>query len=343
MKRIGMDELVNFGVRFMTKHGVSEENSKYLSSVIVETEAFRQTTHGLVQFKVISDQLGKEIDPKAEPEIVRDNSAMALVDGNGSFGNLAIRLARELAVRKAREYGVGFVAVRNSEWIGAIGMHLIPIGQQGLVGQLFAQTSNCKDCAPYGGFDAKFSTNPVGIVFPTDGNPVVADFSTATMSMSSATSLISKGEKSETARFVDNAGNATDDPNVMRDGGSMMFAGEDVTGHKFYALSLFIEALTVVSGGSANNPDVPSHQSFTLMVIDPSFFGGSDYYEKEMKRFVEHVKDSRVRPGFEEIRLPGERGFAALEDCRKNGVPIDDAKIQMLHKIAEDNGVESVC
>ena len=78
----------------MTKRSVSEENSRYLSEIIVETEAFRQATHGLVQFKVISDGLGKQIDAKAEPKIVRDSSAMALLDGNGCFGNLAVRAAK---------------------------------------------------------------------------------------------------------------------------------------------------------------------------------------------------------------------------------------------------------
>ena len=342
MKLVPMNELIDFGVRFMTKRSVSKENAEYLSQIVVETEAFRQTTHGVVQFKVMSDLLGKKIDPTAEPTVVQDHAAMALLDGNGCFGNLTIKIAKELAVKKAQDCGIGFVAVRNTEWIGALGMHLISIGRQGLIGQIFAQTSSCKDCAPCGGIDGKFSTNPMAIVFPTGDNPVLADFSTATMSLGAARVLISQGKKADSACFIDKAGKATNDPNVLHDGGSLMFAGGDVTGYKFYALSLFIEALTVLAGGSANNPDVPTHQSFSLMVIAPASFAGADYYNKEMNRFIGHVKNSRTRPGFQNIRLPGERGFAALAECRKNGVPLDEAKLEMLGQIAKDNGVAAI-
>ncbi len=48
----------------------------------------------------------------------------------------------------------------------------------------------------------------------------------------------------------------------------------------------------------------------------------------------------RVRAGFKKIRLPGERGFAALKNCKLRGVPPDDNKLQILKEIADDNGIE---
>ncbi|MFC1461235.1 Ldh family oxidoreductase, partial [Verrucomicrobiota bacterium] len=105
-------------------------------------------------------------------------------------------------------------------------------------------------------------------------------------------------------------------------------------------LSLFNEALTVLAGGSANNPELPGHQSLALMVLDPAAFAGPEYYLKEMKRFMAHVRSSRSRSGSEGIRLPGERGFAALADSRVNGISLDNDKLAMLRKIAADNQIE---
>lgn len=341
MKKLKMDELIGFGVKFMVKRGVRENNARYISKIIVETEAFRQSTHGIVQFKVINDTLGKGIDPQSEPKIISNHGSIGLLEGKGCFGNIAMKFAKELAIRKSHEYGIGFICVHNTEWIGALGMHLISIVQEGLLAQAWAQTSGCKDCAPYGGIDARFSTNPVALAFPTGSNPVLADFSTATMSMSTAEDMADKGEILTIPRFLDNEGNPSNDPSVIRNGGTLMFTGRDVDGYKSYGLSLFNEALTVLAGGSANNPEVPSYQSFSLMVLDPSMFVGTDPFIKEIKRFIEHLKSSRVRPGFKKIRLPGERGFAALEDCRLHGVPLDDNKLQMLKEIADDNGIET--
>ena len=341
MPRIPMNELIEFGVSFMTKRGVPEDRARAVSEIVVETEAFRQSSHGIVQYQGISRTLGKEIDPQAEPKIVRDHGATATLDGDRSLGNLSMKLARELVVKKARQFGVGFVGVRNTAWIGGLGMHIVSIARQGLLATAWAQTNTCLDCAPYGGIDARFSTNPIAIAFPTSGDPVVADFSTATMSMGGAHSLIKQGRKTETQRFIDSAGRLTDDPSVLKEGGTLMFAGGDVDGHKFYALSLFIEALTVLAGGSANNPDMPSHQSFSVMALDQTAFAGGESYMDEMQRFVTYLKSARARPGFEQVRLPGQRGFAALEDCRAHGVPLDETKLQMLRSIAKDNGLDA--
>jgi LDH2 family malate/lactate/ureidoglycolate dehydrogenase len=126
------------------------------------------------------------------------------------------------------------------------------------------------------------------------------------------------------------------------EGGSLMFTGGDLEGHKFYALSLFNEALTVLAGGSANNPGMPPRQSFSLAVLDPSAFAGSEYYLEEMKRFVAHLKGSRARTDLDGVRLPGERGFKALEDARLNGVPLDESKLRMLGRIAHEIGIEPI-
>jgi LDH2 family malate/lactate/ureidoglycolate dehydrogenase len=118
-----------------------------------------------------------------------------------------------------------------------------------------------------------------------------------------------------------------------------MFTGLDLEGHKFYGLSLFIEALTAMSGGSANNPNVPSHQSAMLLVINPKMFAGMPYFNKEISRFVKHIKNAGVRPGFDSIKLPGERGYASLKDARKKGVPLNDAKLQKIEAVAKENNI----
>ena len=51
MMRISMEKLRDFGAAFLIKRKVSEGNARYISQIIVETEAFLQSTHGLVLFK----------------------------------------------------------------------------------------------------------------------------------------------------------------------------------------------------------------------------------------------------------------------------------------------------
>ncbi len=340
MTRVPMERLIEFGAEVLTARGVADDRARIVSETIVEAEAFRQSTHGVVQFRSVCSALGVSADAKADPRVVTDRGAMALIDANGSIPILAMKLAREIAVRKAREYGVATAMVRHSGWIAALSTHLAAVAREGLLATAWAQSSSCKDCAPFGGIDACFSTNPIALAFPTDEGPVVADFSTASFSMGATSAMIKRNEKTETPRFLDKDGMSSRDPAVMKDGGSIMFAGCEAEGYKGYALSLFNEALTAAAGGSANNPDVPGSQSFGLTVIDPDHFAGTEYYLKEMKRFMTRVRASRVRDGVDRIRFPGERGFAALEDCRAQGVPLDDEKLGMLNQLAAECGVD---
>jgi len=342
MRRVPKQKLIEFGTRLLTAKGLPQDNARYISEVVVDTEAFGVRTHGLVQFDYLAEAIGNDIHPDAEPLLIKERAGSALIDGNRACGHLAMKLARELAAAKARECGVAMVGVRDSFWIGALGVHLLPLAREGLFAQLWAQTSTCKDCAPVGGIDARFSTNPVGLAFPTGGDPVIADFSTAAVAMGKVGRMVRLGEKAEEPIFMDAAGDLTDDPRVVRDGGSILFVGQKLLGHKGYALSLWCEALTAMAGGSCNNPDAPTRQSFNLTVIDPEAFAGRHYYDSEMRRFVAHVKASRLRPGVEDIRLPGERGLRSLRESEAEGVAVEEAMLERLTELARKHGLEGL-
>jgi len=346
MLRIAMGDLVDFGVRLLVSKGVPEGSARYLSEIAVQAEAFGMTTHGLSQFSYFDRQIGRSIDPSAEPKVVRQTSASALIDGDGTFGQLAMRMAAQLGREKASQCGVALIGVSKTSWIGAVGIFLIPLAREGFLAQVWAQNCACQDCAPIGGVDPRLSTNPVAMAFPTNGDPVVADFSTAAVAMAKVSRLAKSGRRAEAPIFMDSEGNITDDPTVVisadgkRQGGSILFMGGEHQGHKGYAFSLWCEAMTALVGGDCNNADARQRQSFTLTVIEPDAFAGRDYFLKEMKRFVGWVKSSRLRPGWDEIRLPGERGFRLLREAEQKGVPIDRETLEQLNRLAEKNGLE---
>jgi len=342
MRRIPMQDLIDFGQRLLVAKGVGRPDARYLAEIAVEAEAFGVTTHGLVQWASLAGQIGESIDPTREPKVVRDVGASALIDGEGTIGQLAVRLGKQLAADKARQYGIGMVAVRRTSWIAALGIYLISLARDGLAAQIWAQSSQCQDSAPIGGIDARLSTNPIALAFPTDGDPVVADFSTAAISMGAVSRMAKAGRRAEHPIFMDNQGRLSDDPGVVRPDGSILLMGGEQSGHKGYALSLWCEAMTALAGGTCNNPDQPQAQSFTLIVIDPEAFAGREYFGREMKRFVGWLRSSRLRPGASEIRLPGQRGFRLLRRARREGVPVDDAALEQLNRLAAENGVDAV-
>ena len=232
------------------------------------------------------------------------------------------------------------IAIRDTHWLGALGPYLEHIARNGFMAQLWGQSSQCTDCAPVGGMMAKFSTNPVALAFPTDGDPVIADISTATVSMGAVGRMAGNNEKAKAKIFMDKEGRATDDPNVVKDDGSIFFLGGPEYAHKGYGLSLWAEALTAMAGGSCNNPELDQSQNLNLTVIDPDAFIGREYFQKEIGRFITHMKNNKLRPGYDEIRLPGARALASYVQAVEQGIPLESARIDTLNKIAVKNGVD---
>jgi LDH2 family malate/lactate/ureidoglycolate dehydrogenase len=337
--RYSWRRLVRFGFELLTVKGVPEEHARYLSEVAVESEAMGIETHGVAAFPYFEAQIDGDLDPEAEPSIVRETEAIAVVDGGGGFGQLAMRLARSKALDKARSLGVAVVGVRNCFWLAALGVHLLPLARQGFLAQLWAQTSSVRDAAPLGGREGRFATNPVALAIATGGQPLVADFSTTCVSSGATLRMARRGQKAVDRIFLDREGNPSDDPKTFLEGGTLMFLGGEHFGHKGYGLSFWNEALAAMVGGKANDPRVPIRQTFTLLVLDPEAFAGREYYLRELTRFLRHVKSSPLRSDFSEIRLPGERSLRLLRESKKTGIALEEEMIESLNRIARRNRI----
>jgi LDH2 family malate/lactate/ureidoglycolate dehydrogenase len=332
----------------MVRRGVPLRDAQYIADVAVTAEAMGVTTHGLVQLTALEGGIGKSLDPTQQPRVIKDKGASALIDGDGAIGQIAMRLATELAVPKAKEHGVAFIGVGNTSWIAALSVYLLPLARQGLLAQVWCQSSQCQDCAPIGGIDPRLSTNPIALAFPTGGDPVVADFSTAAISMGATSRLAKSGQKARHPIFMDDQGKITNDPAVMvdakgnRGGGSILFWGGESEGHKGYAMSLWCEAMTAIAGGRTNDPQSPSRQSFSLMVLDPEGFAGREYFEAQIQHLVSWLRSSRLRPGYDRIRLPGQRSQESLRQAEKQGVFVDEKVLAGLNAMAVKYGIPGV-
>ena len=341
MPKIAYQELVRFAREFLAAKGVPEAGARAIAEIVVTTEAFGITTHGLAFLPYVDGAIPDVVDPKAEPTVSSDRGATAVIEGGRCFAQLAMRLAADIALRKASTLGISMVSVKDTGWLAALGVQLLPIAERGMLAQVWAQTNTCKDCAPVGGIDARFSTNPLALAIPTAGDPIVADFSTTAISMGKTNLMAGRGEKAPERIFMDREGALSDDPRVVKEGGTILFTGGEHYGHKGYGLSLWCEALTAAGGGECNNPLSRTQQSFTLQVIDPAALGGREHYLAEIGRFVRHVKSSRPRPGVAAIRLPGERGLAALRRAKADGVNVEEAMLAKLDGLAAKVGIGS--
>ena len=340
MTVITLEKLTAFGARLLTARGFRAADASYIAETAVMTQAGGLSSHGVIQFHRLMRQPGV-IDPKRRPVLERNRGAVAVLNCEGCYSQIAIRQALILGERKARKYGLGMIAARNGSWLGGLGVHVLPLVQRGLIVQFWAQYSAYRDSAPHGGIDARLSTNPVCLGFPAGaaGRLVLADFSTAAMSMGQTMRMVRANRRAAAPCFFDRAGRLTADPRVVPAGGAIALMGGTANGFKGFAFALWAEALAAMAGGRTNNPRAPQRQNFNLLVLDPAAFGDPEHYRREMRRLARWVKTSRPQPGSDGVRLPGERFLAAIARARRRGVPVDAKLLELLNRQADKWGV----
>ena len=180
--------------------------------------------------------------------LVKDTPTTAVIDGGNGMGMVVGHQAMNLAIEKARQYGLGAVAVRNSSHYGVAGYYPLMAVRAGQVGLSF--TNAHPSIAPTFGVKPMLGTNPIAVAAPTDeAFPYMFD---------AATSIAPRGKIEIAARaqkpipdgwvIGEDGKTVTDSHGMitrMNDGSLALLpvggVGELMGGHKGYGLATMVE------------------------------------------------------------------------------------------------------
>ena len=81
------------------------------------------------------------MSPDAPVKTLVDRNAVAMLDACNSFGQVAGHKAMQLAIEKAREYGCGMVAVKNSNHFGITAYYSMLAVEADMVGIVMTNAS----------------------------------------------------------------------------------------------------------------------------------------------------------------------------------------------------------
>jgi (2R)-3-sulfolactate dehydrogenase (NADP+) len=266
----------------------------------------------------------------AVPTIARDSKAGCLIDAGQGLAFEACGLAAREAIRRAREYGVSFVSVANSNHFGVAAFHLEPIAEAGLVGLAFGNSPAAMPA--WGGKRALFGTNPVAAVFPRrSAPPLVIDVSLSAVARGKIMVAARDGKPIPEGWAIDKDGRSTTDAHAAL-AGSMLPAG----GVKGAMLALMIELLACALSGSAygfesdsffTQEGRPTRIGQGFLAIDPAALAGKDVFFERIETLIAAMT---AEPG---LRLPGERRRENRERSSREGVTVSAdllAKIRAL-------------
>jgi L-lactate dehydrogenase len=334
--RFGYPNLLECAAAVLVGAGLPDQIALAVASGLLEADLLGHTTHGLA---LLGDYI-KELDrgtmeKSGDPVVVADYGAVSVWDARRLPGVWTTALAVAEAEKRAGQFGLGAVAIRRSHHIACLASFLEAPTRRGSLVLVFSSDPSDAHVAPFGGLTPVMTPNPIAAGIPTATDPILIDVSTSITTAAMCGRTIAAGGRLPGRWAMDKDGAATDDPSVIRAGGSILPIGGLDHGHKGYALGLLVEALTQGLGGYGRAA-APTQWGAAVLVLvfSPTRFSGSDAFVRETGWLTDVCRASPTPSDRSRVRLPGEAGLAHKKDALAHGVPLREGVVESLTALA---------
>lgn len=346
MPKIAHDKLLSFCKQLIAVGGLPKPDAELVAELLVKAELRGYAGHGVTRVpQYLAFVKNKIYDLSVKPEIEREGKVTAVVDGKHYIGQVAAHMAMKLAIKKAKEHGVGIVTLRRAGHTGRLADYMEMATEQGLIG-MGAVSVGSPTTTLYGGMQAITGTNPMAFGIPArDGRAIIFDFATASMSMGEIQKRVAKREPIPDGVLLDGQGRPTNDFKTFRGPPRGVFL--PFGGYKGSGVALVTEILGGLLSGNGLGKDWWEKGGhgingvFFQAIAVEEFQELNGFYDK-VDELIAFVKSTKCAPGFSEILLPGEAGRRREAAQRVNGVEVDDDTWTQLTQLAAALGVREI-
>jgi len=319
---------------------VPPDDAKIIAEVLITSDLRGIESHGIQRCKMYYDRIKQGIyDPKTNIDKITDGPTTALWDGNCGMGHVIAYKAMKTAIEKAKKYGLGAVAVRNSTHFGIAGYYSLMAIKEGMIG--LTVTNARPSIPPTFGVEPMLGTNPLTVGAPTDENfPFLLDC---------ATSIIQRGKVEVYSRInkplpentvINDTGENITDPNKILEamlhrkaallplGGK----GEDTAGYKGYGYATVVELLSAAlqegiylrdTLGIEEQGQKKLKVGHFFLAINIESFIGLDSFKKTAGNIMRGLRSAKKEPSAERIYTAGEKEYLAEKERKKIGIPLN--------------------
>lgn len=351
---VAWDTMEHFITDALIGYGVPARDAALCADVLLESDRRGIESHGCNRLKPIYlDRIENGMQqPVTNIDILKETYTTAVLDANDGMGMVASHQAMEMAIRKAKTYGMASVVVRNSSHYGIAGYWAMMASREGMIG--ITGTNARPSIAPTFGVENMLGTNPLTFAMPTDeAFPFVLDC---------ATSIIQRGKIEYYARNHQDTPAGTviaHDGSAMIDSAEILSAltkgeaalaplggiGEELAGYKGYGYATVVEILSAalqqgaflraLSGLDDQGKPVPCHLGHFFIVIDPEAFMGREAFCKTTGDILRELRSSAKAPNQQQIFTAGEKEYLVWQERQGTGVPISPSVQKELLEIRD--------
>jgi L-2-hydroxycarboxylate dehydrogenase (NAD+) len=354
---IPVDVIRQFMVDVFQALGTPADDAQICAEVLISSDLRGIESHGVGRLKYYYDRIQAGVQlVETEIEVVKETETTAVVDGHHGMGHVIAHRAMCLAIDKAREYGLGAVAVRNGTHFGIAGYYPLMAAAEGMMGLCVTNARPAQ--SPTFGTEPMLGTNPIAFAAPSDLEyPFCFD---------AATSISQRGKVEVAARaekplpegvIIDAEGQPLTDPaQILADLGKAAAAflplggaGEELAGYKGYSLAAMVEILSASLCGGAFMKDLlgfapdgsrrPYMLGHFFLAIDIAHFLPLEVSRSITGQIMRELQASRKAPGQDRIYVAGEKEYEMEEVVRQRGVSVNRNLRAELQTMRDELGI----
>jgi LDH2 family malate/lactate/ureidoglycolate dehydrogenase len=251
--------------------------------------------------------------------------------------------AMDIAIKKARQAGIGMAGVYNSCHFGAAGYYAVMAARAGLIG--LVTSNDIPSMTAPGARGRIMGTNPFAFAAPAgEEKPIFLDMAMSTVAGGKVHAAKLLGKTIPDNWLVDENGLHTNNPADFDKG-----ALQPMGAHKGYGLALMAETLAGLLTGAqirnevlawmGNEPSRPTGHGACFIAIDVASMLPIDAFRQRMDAMIRDIRAQPKATGMDRIYMPGELEWGRQEKAAREGILLPPDVAQLLSALASETGV----
>jgi LDH2 family malate/lactate/ureidoglycolate dehydrogenase len=343
MTNVKQEELYACSYEILLAAGENPDGAKIVSDSLIRSDARGTTTHGTYLLSPIVERIKvNQIILPTKTSVVINDAAVAIIDGGNGLGPIAGKHAVELAIKKASQFGISLILIRNTNNVGSLSFFTESIAKEGMIGLMGCNAAPA--IAPWGATEAFIGTNPIAFSIYTGQKLLFsADMASSVVSRGKIREAVKKGQTIPNHWALDTNGNQTTDPLAALKGTLLPMGGP-----KGSAIALAVDIFSGILAGSSYGTNIRSFHTpegitgvgATIMAIDIRKFIELDEFTLLIEKYLVRIKNLKKASFTSEIYIPGEIEFKKEIESKKKGIHLEQKAIVILNNLMAQLGVK---
>ena len=322
---ISPEDLQKVLYELFIKYKFNEEKAKLLANVFVESTLDGVSSHGINRVPLFIEYIKKGIiKTDVEPEKVTSFGSIERWDGNLGAGILNATKCTTRATELAKQYGMGMVALRNTNHWMRGGTYGKQAANADCISILFTNTK--PNMPPWGGKQNKIGNNPFVVSIPREKGHVILDMAISQFSFGKINDYKLRGEKLPFHGGWDDNNELSNDPNKILS----KERGLPIGYWKGSAISMVLDMLASIlsagnSTGTIGSKEIETAISQVYICIYPEIFNDQGLQQRIIDEIIAFTHDVEpINPG-DNIYYPGERSSQTRIKNLEEGIFVNES------------------